>query len=553
MGIPSYFSHFVKRHRQIIKPISEITCEINNLYLDCNGIIYEAVNIDRTNKNEDSIIKYVCDKIALHIKTLKPSNNVLIAFDGVAPIAKMNQQRNRRYLSWYQNKIIREKQHLSGEKAWDTSAITPGTLFMSKLAIAINSTFARPSDFDITKFIISCSDEVGEGEHKIFEYIRNNKEYHLESVTVIYGLDADLIMLSLNHLHICKYVYLYRETPEFIQCLDKTLSADKKYLLDISEFGKNIIDEFSSIEETGRSQSKDECNGLDNLNDLSIGLTRKNQNNKIHDYIFIFFLMGNDFLPHFPSLNIRTTGIDTLLKAYKLKFVDANKTIVEDGEIVWSRVHEYIDYLKETELGNIKHEYIIRDKLTKKLKADSLIIVENEIENKLNNSPMLYRDTERFIDPWNCGWEHRYYNKLLHASLPEVEKISKNYLEGLEWTFKYYSIGCINWRWVYNYAYPPLLTDLVKSIPQTNGATINIPKEIINKTVKPYTQLGYVLPKNSLGLIPNNIGNDLLKIRPGWYKEDCGFEWSFCKYFWESHVRLPHINFDELENTIDNL
>ena len=144
MGIPSYFSHFVKRHRQIIKPMCQITDRINNLYLDCNGIIYEAVNIDRTNKNEESIIKYVCDKIAFHIKTLKPSNNVFIAFDGVAPIAKMNQQRNRRYLSWYQNKIIREKKHTSGEKVWDTSAITPGTLFMSKLSTAINSTFARP-------------------------------------------------------------------------------------------------------------------------------------------------------------------------------------------------------------------------------------------------------------------------------------------------------------------------------------------------------------------------------------------------------------------------
>ena len=542
MGIPSYFSHFVKRHRQIIKPISEIKCQMNNLYLDCNGIIYEAVNIDRTNKNEDSIIKYVCDKIAFHIKNLNPSNNVFIAFDGVAPIAKMNQQRNRRYLSWYQNKIIKERKHTTHEKVWDTSAITPGTIFMSKLAIAINSAFAKPSDFNITKFIISCSDEVGEGEHKIFEYIRNNKEYHSDTVTVIYGLDADLIMLSLNHLHICKYIYLFRETPEFIQSLDKTLSPDEKYLLDISEFGKHIIEEFTSKRELDASVNKPVHKNNNNVN-----------NNKIHDYIFIFFLLGNDFLPHFPSLNIRTTGIDTLLNAYKVIFVDANKNIVEDGEIVWRRVHEYIDYLKELELSNIKYEYIIRDRLSKRLNADSLIIVQNEIENKLNNSPMLNRDIERFIDPWKCGWEHRYYNSLFDASLSDVDEISKNYLEGIEWTFKYYSVGCINWRWVYNYAYPPLLTDLVKSIPQTNDAKITIPEGILNKPVNTYIQLGYVLPKNSLGLIPNNIGINLLKIRPEWYKEDCRFEWSFCKYFWESHVALPHINFDELENTIEKL
>ena len=94
---------------------------------------------------------------------------------------------------------------------------------------------------------------------------------------------------------------------------------------------------------------------------------------------------------------------------------------------------------------------------------------------------------------------------------------------------------------------------MVKSIPQTNDAKITIPEGTSNKPVNVYIQLGYVLPKNSLGLIPNNIGINLLKIRPEWYKEDCRFEWSFCKYFWESHVALPHINFDELENTIEKL
>ena len=53
MGIPSYFSHFVRKHRKIIKQIKLLNKPINNLYLDCNAFIYDGVNNDRTNVNED--------------------------------------------------------------------------------------------------------------------------------------------------------------------------------------------------------------------------------------------------------------------------------------------------------------------------------------------------------------------------------------------------------------------------------------------------------------------------------------------------------------------
>ena len=58
--------------------------------------------------------------------------------------------------------------------------------------------------FNVKNIIISASDEPGEGEHKIFEYIRTHQDEHKNSNTIIYGLDADLIMLTLNHLRICK-------------------------------------------------------------------------------------------------------------------------------------------------------------------------------------------------------------------------------------------------------------------------------------------------------------------------------------------------------------
>ena len=52
---------------------------------------------------------------------------------------------------------------------WDTTAITPGTTFMKKMSIAIYNYFSNiSSNID---YHVSCSDKIGEGEHKIFEFI----------------------------------------------------------------------------------------------------------------------------------------------------------------------------------------------------------------------------------------------------------------------------------------------------------------------------------------------------------------------------------------------
>ena len=35
------------------------------------------------------------------------------------------------------------------------------------------------------------------------------------------------------------------------------------------------------------------------------------------DYILTSFMLGNDYMPHFPSFNIRTNAIDIILNTYK--------------------------------------------------------------------------------------------------------------------------------------------------------------------------------------------------------------------------------------------
>ena len=146
MGIPSYFSYIIKNHAKLVKKLSKNTIPVNNLYLDCNSIIYDAVhNIDFTKlvvSDIETIINSVCCKIDEYIFQLKPNNIVYIAFDGVAPVAKLEQQRSRRYKSLYQNNISKSIFKDAKPDPWNTTAITPGTIFMRELNTRVRQYFS---------------------------------------------------------------------------------------------------------------------------------------------------------------------------------------------------------------------------------------------------------------------------------------------------------------------------------------------------------------------------------------------------------------------------
>ena len=291
MGIPSYFSYIVKNHPEIIRrfskdfqqnPIDNIDNDfiINNLYLDCNSIIYDAVHNTKfseiTTDSSKIIISKVIAKIEEYISLISPTTCIYIAFDGVAPLAKLEQQRQRRYKSWYQSDITQKIMNLKKKDIWNTTAITPGTVFMNELNNDIKNHFGKGNNLGNARIIIiSTSDEVGEGEHKLFAFIRANPDLHNEKTkTIVYGLDADLIMLSINHLPVCPNIYLFRETPHFIQSIDRSLEPDKTYLLDIPLLVKQIRNEMCGFV-IGSSYDNENCKNI----------------NIVYDYIFICFFV----------------------------------------------------------------------------------------------------------------------------------------------------------------------------------------------------------------------------------------------------------------------
>ena len=520
MGIPAYFAYIAKNHSKIIKKL-EYLAKVHNLLFDCNSIIYDAIReLEKENKQltEQMIFELICKKVEQYIYLVKPTNVIYIAFDGVAPVAKLEQQRNRRHKSSFEESIM---QSYGKPPKMDTTQITPGTEFMKNLSNKIISYFQVPSKFGVKELIISTSNENGEGEHKLYKHIRDNPSTYKDFYTVIYGLDADLIMLTINHLRYSKDMYLFRETPEFIKTIDKRLKPNELYILDIFELS-NAISSSMNI----------------NMDDTNIS--------KLYDYIFITFLLGNDFIPHFPAINIRTNGIDYIMDAYANTLGSVNKTIVENNEkINWKNFRLFIEYLKNNEHAYIKHEYTIKKNKKRHYPLKEL----EDIQYKFLNLPTIDRSVEMYINPNEENWQERYYKALFDIEITEPfkKKICINFLEALEWTFKYYTVGCCDWRWKYDYDYPPLLEDLYKYIPCFDTEFIKDKEE---DPIPPLVQLCYVLPIESHKYLPSKI-QTLLKKENKWYSDDFNFKWAFCKYFWESHVELPHIDINELETYID--
>jgi 5'-3' exonuclease len=552
MGIPYYFSYLIKNHNLIISKLQFLNNNIANLFLDCNSLIYDSLDFTKfqaKDQFESYIIENVIIKIGEIIKAINPIDTVYIAFDGVPPFAKISQQKNRRYKSAYQSNLFKT------EALWDSCAITPGTRFMADLNNALSLHFKNAKYVNTShkplNVILSLSDEPGEGEHKLFEYIRQSSSI-ANSNSVIYGMDADLIMLSLNHLKYTQHIYLYRETPVFISSLDKSLSENEKYIININLLGSIIYREITN-DIIMSSDTPDWLREAQFTVDISFNKTHNSGfYNKIEDYIFICFMLGNDFLPHFPALNIRLNGFTILLECYK-KLFGSNDFLISNNTINWHNFKKYIKALAEHEETFIKEVYSIREKQGRKFYPETN---EQEIAFKFSSTPSWERNIETFINPYEEDWTHRYYYSLLsiNSNKPDynkhIETLCTNYLETLQWVYNYYSSSCKNWTLYFKYNYPPLLSDLYSYIPYFNSEFVIAEN---NDVLNDKLLLCHVLPKKSLGLLPSEIHNYLLNNYEYLYKTDYSIDYAFCKYFYEGHVIFPEFNIDEFNKSIKKL
>lgn len=486
MGIPAYFKYLTKTYPHILEKDMNTIQPVDNLFMDCNSIVYDAVHSLSKKQNllsNSEVIEQTIFRIHEYIQALKPQNTLFIAFDGVAPLAKMNQQRTRRYKGLFVPSFLKKAN-------WDTTVITPGTSFMRELSTSIKKAFLKKErSLKIRQIIISTAEEKGEGEHKLFSWLRTQQEPLTD--LYVYGMDADLIMLALLHL---PYIKPTGNIRVFREYENRTLP-------------NNPV-------ETVFLNSRVLANCL--VQEIGIGLSMETT---VNDYIFLCFFLGNDFMPHFPSMNIRTHGIMKMIEIYNLcKKNDTSvgtKTgyfIDEKKNIRWSNVKRFIQECSKNEHEWLLQEYTVREKQVKYLQLHCQ--TEEEKKDALDNVPLLFRAEELYICPNEPEWQERYYKCLFHDNLNNnIHKstICKKYLEGLAWTWNYYCNENLDWRWTYPYHYPPLFQDLQRYFKEPEAFLRTEP-------FSPEEQLSYVMPKPETVITGDN------------------FRWAFCRYFWEAHL-----------------
>jgi 5'-3' exonuclease len=566
MGIPSYFGYLLKNHNNIFKKLSHLQ-NVDNFYIDANAIIYNSIKCSleyfdinkityEKDKFEERLIDNTINKLKYLIKLVKPRKNVIIAFDGPAPLAKVHQQKTRRFKNSYLNKKF------SKGFSWDTCAISPGTLFMKNLDSKLEKHFDKESCklFRLSKFILFPSYQIGEGEHKIFSYIRSNIEQHKDFTTIIYGLDADLIMLSLTHLQYTKEIYLYR---------DSVTSDNQNKNNNQSNKNNNQSNKNNSIAQDDNNFFRVNDLAIEIINVLTDNYTNhdlQTEENKqlIDDYIFMCFMLGNDFMPHFPALNIRLNAIDKLVNIYsehfykkKLKLVyklletnkENNNPDSEDEyisndlkyKIDNKNFKEFVRLLSENEEKFLINLESNRLKFENNYKRNNVIDLNDE--NILNNLPVFERNIEKYINPSEHKWERRYYYSLFDIDLEldeenfnnKIRKIVNNYLEMIVWTLNYYNDECVNWRLHYKYNYPPLLSDLFRFIPYFDNEIV------LQREINPYHSicgLVYIIPPTSYHLLPKAV-QDYMNTNFNASNYDINsmnFVYAYSRYFWESHI-----------------
>ncbi|KAG6889401.1 hypothetical protein C0992_005394 [Termitomyces sp. T32_za158] len=282
---------------------------------------------------------------------IKPKKLFFMAVDGVAPRAKMNQQRSRRFRSAKEAKEVREKavkkgEKLPDEKAFDSNCITPGTPFMTRLSAQlryfINKKITEDSDWRNVEVVLSGHEVPGEGEHKIMEYIRLSRaqpDYNPNVRHCLYGLDADLIMLGLlsHDPHFC----LLREEVKFGPSSRKkgntSLESMNFYLLHLSLMREYLDLEFRDIEP---------------ILPFDYNLERV-----IDDFILLAVFVGNDFLPNLPDLHIHENGLEKLFDVYKKVLPAMDGYINESGAINTKRLQLVLDEMAQWEQEIFEREY----------------------------------------------------------------------------------------------------------------------------------------------------------------------------------------------------
>lgn len=566
MGVPSFF-RWLKGHYPLLlsqciemeddedpsepNPNTVGDTEFDNLYLDMNGLIhpcYHPANEEHPKTYLEvfqNVEKYV-DRI---FNLVRPRKVLFMAVDGVAPRAKMNQQRIRRFCAakdaQYQRYVEfqdimlsdAEKEAILNEdaiKQADTNTITPGTEFMMQLSNYIKKMIIRKQNeskaWSQIAVIFSDASISGEGEHKIMEFIRSQRiefNYDFSRRHVVYGLDADFLFLGLS----CHELFftVLREEVFGVENLRAPLGrfGPARFL-----FANGFV--FRQYLEKDLKPSK-----------LNFDWYFERA---LDDIIFLCVSAGNDFLPQIPGMSITSGSVAKIFENYKNHINDIGGYITDNGRIDSKRAAKFLNLLSKEEDRSL--EGIMNpSNLSKEASFKTNKIYNNDYSN-IYAKIKVEDEEEHKPDPFD-DLKTRYYKEKHGFDIKDEEKVKKvavDYLKGMAWTLQYYLHGCPSWQWHYPHYYAPLLS----SFSLLEDEEIDISSFDDSKPVSPLEQLMSVLPPQSSHLLPKQMAELMMPGSPleEFYPTNFTVDMMGGHQPWKGVTFIPFIDGDKLSNVL---
>lgn len=407
---------------------------------DSNILTLRETLVEFDYKSEKKIIDFLSEDIHLHVSMLQEKyilnkskpDTLLIFFDGIPSLAKIKEQVNRRVAPVVLAQI---KAELYVKCIDRPPSIGVGTPLIEDLK-------EKLKEIKNTKII---DELLGEAEHTLMNYLPRYKDKSI----LISSPDADLILLSMLGNLSGTDISIIRQTAEQIKT-DLVLHEETIRFDYYSNIGKVVSPfqmkyEFMNVRELQNSLKIDE----------------------VRDIVYILLLLGDDFVPGTPSLNI--DNLDDIIKITSNFVKTDGKIINEEKDKFTLNIPNLINLLNIFSIfasRNIPKERRQYAKFNLDTRNPQYNLLMKNIEFYQIPPKEIKKFTDYYLLETGHYWNNRNYKNLFfNTEIPEKttdEKI-KNYLEGYIFIHELYINNNVpNWKWVYNYRSAPSLQEVSK-------------------------------------------------------------------------------------------
>ena len=558
MGIPSYY-------RQLLQDVPELvikqhpTDALSWLFMDYNGLIYHCLqradvpvySEEHHEEWETAFLEIVVSSTLWMIRQVAPTVGVFLAMDGVVPMAKMRQQRLRRFTSvWLRTQEAEKADKTEKANRWDTNAITPGTVFMTRLRQRLERMIQEHG----SNWHLSSSDEPGEGEHKILSAWRTGA---YQGSVAVYGLDADLIVLSLLGMETanCSKVWLFREeqmvgaqpTPPWRH--SAPIPPSQGAVAGSREMSVVVKNACASPREGGVGAQSAPTMEWFSVHALRSWLIRDvapaSHRTFLLSYIMAMSFLGNDFLPRSIGLTLRQEGHSVLMDALHLLLSQGAFLVCPSTlELQEEGLLRLLRMFASQEETHIAHALFQKQRQARYVDL-SAPLGDKDWPLTQNEEAFLLRGKDTLVP----GWQELYRTTFFPGQ--ERSRICSEYLYGIQWNWAYYTGRyeevCFNWY--YPFTLPPLWIWMSDQTCPSFPGTV----QVRVTDIRPVEQLAAVLPLESWGLIPPCAERSLPLLAPYWFPSSFSFHSVGKRFFWECEAMIPIPSIMEIKRRLAHL